>query len=87
MVLKPKREVYTIRRQNNVIHYLIFFKSGDRITLSKFAAVCFSFSGVVLVSYSDISIEGGRIPTGAIWSANMVSIIILHSCILLIYSV
>lgn len=41
---------------------------GDRITLSKFAAVCFSLSGVVLVSYSDISIEGGGIPSGAIWA-------------------
>jgi hypothetical protein len=35
--------------------------------LSKFAAVCFSLSGVVLVSYSDISIEGGGMPIGAIW--------------------
>jgi drug/metabolite transporter (DMT)-like permease len=42
--------------------------SGDRISLSKFAAVGFSFSGVVLVSYSDINIEGGGIPAGAIWS-------------------
>ncbi len=42
-------------------------ESSDRITLSKFFAVCFCLMGVVLVSYSDLNIEGG-IPSGAIWT-------------------
>ena len=42
-------------------------EDGDRITLSKFSAVCFSIAGVALVCYSDLSVEGGEIPVGALW--------------------
>ncbi len=44
-------------------------ESGDRITLSKLVAVCFSVLGVVLISYSDLEIEGGGgVPKGALWT-------------------
>ena len=33
----------------------------------KFSAVCFSIAGVALVCYSDLSLEGGDIPAGALW--------------------
>ena len=42
-------------------------EEGDRITLSKFSAVCFSMAGVALVCYSDLAVEGGDIPAGALW--------------------
>ncbi len=42
-------------------------ESGDRFTLSKFLAVCFSVLGVALVSYSDLELEGG-FPLGALWT-------------------
>ncbi len=42
--------------------------TGDKFTLSKFFAVCFSISGVVVVSYSDLNLEDGSIPKGALWA-------------------
>ena len=49
---------------------------GDRITLSKICAVCFNFTGVILVSYADIKDETSQIningddnlPIGVIWA-------------------
>ncbi len=43
---------------------------GDKLTLSKLCGVAFSICGVVLVSYSDIAIEGKgvSIPKGALWA-------------------
>ena len=44
-------------------------EESDRFTLSKLFAVCFSITGVVLVSYSDLDFEtGGSVPAGAIWT-------------------
>jgi solute carrier family 35 protein F5 len=42
-------------------------EDGDRITLSKLSAVCFSICGVVLVCYEDLNLET-RIPFGALWT-------------------
>ena len=41
---------------------------ADRLTLSKFLAVCFSVMGVVLVSYSDLDLEASGFPAGALWT-------------------
>lgn len=41
--------------------------SHDKLTFSKFATVCFSMTGVILVSYADLDIENG-IPSGAFWA-------------------
>ena len=49
---------------------------GDRITLSKMCAVCFNFSGVILVSYADIKDQTSQsntkevqdMPIGVIWA-------------------
>ena len=52
-------------------------EAGDKITLSKIFAVCFNFSGVVLVSYSDIKDQmshsgggdsSGNLPMGVVWA-------------------
>ena len=43
-------------------------EESDRFTLSKLFAVCFSITGVVLVSYSDLDLEAGSVPAGAIWT-------------------
>lgn len=44
-------------------------ESSDKLTLSKLCAVLFSISGVVIVSYSDLRIEGDVvIPKGALWA-------------------
>ena len=47
---------------------------GDRITLSKVFAVCFNFSGVIMVSYSDLKDQTSQIdgitnmPVGVVWA-------------------
>ena len=47
---------------------------GDKITLSKIFAVCFNFSGVLLVSYADIKDqaltlnESTNMPVGVVWA-------------------
>ena len=42
--------------------------SSDQLSLSKLCAVIFSICGVVLVSWSDMHIEDGDIPKGALWA-------------------
>eukprot|EP00095_Tigriopus_kingsejongensis_P001336 snap_masked-scaffold1057_size73593-processed-gene-0.8 protein:Tk01336 transcript:snap_masked-scaffold1057_size73593-processed-gene-0.8-mRNA-1 annotation:"solute carrier family 35 member f5-like" len=42
-------------------------EDSDRLTLSKVFAVLFSMTGVIFVSYSDLSLEGG-FPVGALWT-------------------
>jgi len=43
--------------------------SSDKLTVSKVCGVGFSICGVVLVSYSDLHIEGdGTVPKGALWA-------------------
>ncbi|GFS11141.1 solute carrier family 35 member F5-like [Elysia marginata] len=42
--------------------------SGDRFTLSKLVAVIISLGGIALVCKSDMKLEGGKVPVGAIWS-------------------
>merc|ERR1719189_2589447 len=43
---------------------------GDKITVSKIFAVCFNFSGVILVSYADINDQSSQenIPIGVVWA-------------------
>jgi solute carrier family 35 protein F5 len=41
--------------------------SSDKLSMSKLCAVCFSVCGVVVVSYSDLHVEGGSVPKGALW--------------------
>jgi len=43
-------------------------ENGDRLTLSKLLAVCFSILGVVLISYADLKMEGGHFPSGVAWA-------------------
>lgn len=42
--------------------------SSDRFTLSKLVAVLISLGGIALVCKSDMKLEGGKVPVGAIWS-------------------
>ena len=42
--------------------------SSDQMSLSKLCAVIFSICGVVLVSWSDMHIEDGDVPKGALWA-------------------
>ena len=47
---------------------------GDKITLSKICAVCFNFSGVILVSYADLKDQTpqtdgkANMPVGVVWA-------------------
>ena len=47
---------------------------GDKITLSKICAVCFNFSGVILVSYADLKDQTpqtdgkSNMPVGVVWA-------------------
>ena len=50
-------------------------EAGDKITLSKLCAVCFNFSGVIMVSYADlkqqsVAIDGSdsNMPIGVVWA-------------------
>ncbi|KAK9746257.1 EamA-like transporter family [Popillia japonica] len=38
--------------------------TGDKFTLSKLVAVLFSLAGIILVSFSDISMESSKVPLG-----------------------